>query len=67
MRNLLLLIMLCMVSLGMSFMLTEAIGFSEFSLNNSKVSNSAEILYLLVNASVSALPICNQGDDSLNL
>jgi len=45
-----------MVSLEMSFILMDAIGFSEFSLKSSKVSNSPEILYFDVIFSVSAIP-----------
>lgn len=46
-----------MVSLEISFILTDAIGFSEFSLKSSKVSNSPEILYFDVMFSVSGMPI----------
>jgi len=45
-----------MVSLEMSFMLTDAMGFSEFSLKSSKVSNSPEILYFDVIFAVSGTP-----------
>jgi len=45
-----------MVSLEMSFILTDAMGFSEFSLKSSKVSNSPEILYFDVIFAVSGTP-----------
>lgn len=55
-RNLLLAMTLCIVSLGMSFMLTEAIGFSAFSLKSNSVSKSPEILYFAVIALISRFP-----------
>lgn len=41
-------------------MLTEAMGFSEFSLNNRSVSKSPDILYFVVILSVSGLPTCSR-------
>jgi len=45
-----------MVSVEISFILTDAMGFSEFSLKSSKVSNSLEILYFDVIFAVSDIP-----------